>query len=76
LRYGAVCRDACPESLDDYTKLFGWTRAFYGERDVSRHALASRSPMFVEKEFGLARTTRNWNTIEKVAKILRQDSQD
>jgi len=27
----------------------------------------------VEKHFGIAATTRNWNTIEKVAKILRQD---
>jgi len=62
--------------FDDYTKLLGWTRAFYGERDESRHPLASRSPMFVEKEFGPAGTTRNWNTIEKVVKILRHDSRD
>jgi hypothetical protein len=30
----------------------------------------------VEKLLGVPATTRNWNTIEKVAKILRQDSQD
>ena len=30
----------------------------------------------IEKLLGVAATTRNWNTIEKVAKILRQDSQD
>jgi uncharacterized protein (DUF1697 family) len=28
----------------------------------------------IEKQFGVAATTRNWNTIEKVAGILRQDS--
>jgi uncharacterized protein (DUF1697 family) len=28
----------------------------------------------VEKQFGVSATTRTWNTIEKVAKILRQDS--
>jgi uncharacterized protein (DUF1697 family) len=28
----------------------------------------------IEKKFGVAATTRNWNTIEKVATILRQDS--
>jgi uncharacterized protein (DUF1697 family) len=27
----------------------------------------------VEKQFGVATTTRNWNTIEKVAKILRNE---
>ena len=27
----------------------------------------------VEKQFGVATTTRNWNTIEKVAKILQGD---
>jgi uncharacterized protein (DUF1697 family) len=26
----------------------------------------------IEKQFGVATTTRNWNTIEKVAKILRE----
>ena len=30
----------------------------------------------VEKKFGVAATTRNWNTIEKVVTILRQDSPD
>lgn len=30
----------------------------------------------IEKKFGVAATTRNWNTIEKVATILRQDSHD
>jgi uncharacterized protein (DUF1697 family) len=30
----------------------------------------------IEKKFGVAATTRNWNTIEKVAKILRQDSKE
>ena len=30
----------------------------------------------VEKQFGVAATTRTWNTIEKVAKILRQESRD
>jgi uncharacterized protein (DUF1697 family) len=30
----------------------------------------------IEKLLGVAATTRNWNTIEKIAKILRQDSQD
>jgi uncharacterized protein (DUF1697 family) len=30
----------------------------------------------VEKLLGVPATTRNWNTIEKVAKILRQDSKD
>jgi uncharacterized protein (DUF1697 family) len=30
----------------------------------------------IEKRFGVPVTTRNWNTIEKVASILRQDSQD
>ena len=30
----------------------------------------------VEKQFGIPATTRSWNTIEKVAKILRQDSED
>src|SRR5207244_9237692 len=30
----------------------------------------------IEKLLGVAATTRNWNTIEKVAKILRQDSPD
>ena len=30
----------------------------------------------VEKLLGVPATTRNWNTIEKVAAILRQDSQD
>jgi uncharacterized protein (DUF1697 family) len=30
----------------------------------------------IEKLLGVPATTRNWNTIEKVAKILRQDSQD
>jgi uncharacterized protein (DUF1697 family) len=27
----------------------------------------------IEKQFGVPVTTRNWNTIEKVAKILSQD---
>jgi uncharacterized protein (DUF1697 family) len=27
----------------------------------------------IEKQFGVAATTRNWNTIEKVVKILRQE---
>ena len=30
----------------------------------------------IEKMLGVPGTIRNWNTIEKVAKILRQDSQD
>jgi uncharacterized protein (DUF1697 family) len=30
----------------------------------------------IEKTFGVAATTRNWNTIEKIAKILRRDLQD
>jgi uncharacterized protein (DUF1697 family) len=30
----------------------------------------------IEKLLGVPTTTRNWNTIEKVVKILRQDSQD
>ena len=30
----------------------------------------------VEKQFGVAATTRSWNTIEKVATVLRQDSLD
>src|SRR5438132_5625064 len=30
----------------------------------------------IEKLLGVAATTRSWNTIEKVAKILGQDSQD
>jgi uncharacterized protein (DUF1697 family) len=30
----------------------------------------------VEKQLGIAATTRTWNTIEKVAKILRQDSKE
>jgi len=30
----------------------------------------------IEKQLGVPVTTRNWNTIEKVAKILRQDSKD
>ena len=30
----------------------------------------------VEKLLGVPVTTRNWNTLEKVAKVLRQDSQD
>ena len=30
----------------------------------------------IEKLLGVPITTRNWNTMEKVAKILRQDSQD
>ena len=30
----------------------------------------------IEKMLGVPATTRNWNTIEKVAKTLRQDSQD
>jgi uncharacterized protein (DUF1697 family) len=30
----------------------------------------------IEKLLGVAVTTRNWNTIERVAAILRQDSQD
>src|SRR5712691_9964629 len=30
----------------------------------------------IEKRLGVPVTTRNWNTIEKVVKILRQDSQD
>ena len=30
----------------------------------------------IEKRLGVPATTRNWNTIEKVAKILRQDSED
>jgi uncharacterized protein (DUF1697 family) len=27
----------------------------------------------IEKKFGVAATTRNWNTIQKVAQILSQD---
>src|SRR5437667_12587914 len=30
----------------------------------------------IEKLLGVPATTRNWNTIEKVAKILQQDSKD
>jgi uncharacterized protein (DUF1697 family) len=30
----------------------------------------------IEKLLGVPVTTRNWNTIEKVVKILRQDLQD
>jgi hypothetical protein len=30
----------------------------------------------IEKILGVAATTRSWSTIEKVANILRQDSQD
>ena len=30
----------------------------------------------IEKMLGVPATTRSWNTIEKIAKILRQDSQD
>ena len=30
----------------------------------------------IEKKLGVAATTRNWNTIEKVVKILRHDSHD
>jgi len=30
----------------------------------------------IEKLLGVPATTRNWNTIEKVARILRQDSQN
>jgi hypothetical protein len=30
----------------------------------------------VEKLFGIAATTRTWNTIEKVAKILRENSKE
>jgi len=30
----------------------------------------------IEKKFGVAATTRNWNTIQKVVKILRHDSHD
>ena len=30
----------------------------------------------IEKLLGVPATSRNWNTIEKVAKILQQDSQD
>jgi uncharacterized protein (DUF1697 family) len=30
----------------------------------------------IEKRLGVPMTTRNWNTIEKVAVILRHDSQD
>jgi uncharacterized protein (DUF1697 family) len=30
----------------------------------------------VEKQFGVAATTRSWNTIEKVATVLRKDSLD
>ncbi len=30
----------------------------------------------IEKQLGVAVTTRNWNTIQKVAQILRQDSPD
>jgi uncharacterized protein (DUF1697 family) len=30
----------------------------------------------IEKQLGAPVTTRNWNTIEKVAKILRQDSKE
>jgi uncharacterized protein (DUF1697 family) len=28
----------------------------------------------IEKKFGVAATTRNWNTIEKIAGILRENS--
>jgi uncharacterized protein (DUF1697 family) len=28
----------------------------------------------IEKNFGVAATTRNWNTIEKIAGILRENS--
>jgi uncharacterized protein (DUF1697 family) len=30
----------------------------------------------IEKLLAVPATTRNWNTIEKVARILRQDSQN
>ena len=30
----------------------------------------------IEKQFGVPVTTRNWNTIKKVAKILRPDSKE
>jgi len=30
----------------------------------------------IEKLLGVAATTRNWNTIEKVVKILRRDAPD
>jgi hypothetical protein len=30
----------------------------------------------IEKQLGVPVTTRNWNTIEKVAKILRPDSKE
>ena len=30
----------------------------------------------VEKQLGVPVTTRNWNTIEKVVAIIRQDSED
>jgi hypothetical protein len=30
----------------------------------------------IEKLLGVPVTTRNWNTIEKIVKTLRQDSQD
>src|SRR2546430_13394283 len=30
----------------------------------------------IEKQLGVATTTRNWNTIEKVAKILKPDSKE
>jgi uncharacterized protein (DUF1697 family) len=30
----------------------------------------------IEKRLGVPATTRNWNTIEKIVKILRQDLQD
>jgi uncharacterized protein (DUF1697 family) len=30
----------------------------------------------IEKLLGVPVTTRNWNTIERIAKVLRQDSQD
>jgi uncharacterized protein (DUF1697 family) len=28
----------------------------------------------IEKQLGVAATTRNWNTIQKIAEILRKDS--
>jgi uncharacterized protein (DUF1697 family) len=30
----------------------------------------------IEKQFGVPATTRNWNTIEKVVQVVRQDSVD
>jgi len=30
----------------------------------------------VEKQLGVPVTTRNWNTIEKVVAIIKQDSED